>query len=238
MRVLIACEMSGVVRRAFRDRGHDAWSCDLLPSLDGSPYHLEGDVRDYLGGIPLECPIPWDMGLCFTPCTFSCNSGVRWLSHDGLIDAERLGRMKAGCDLFAACYHAPIERVAMENPVMHKYAREYLASLGVPAFTQSIQPWQFGHGEVKRTCLWLKNLPLLVPTEIVSGREARIHKMPPSKDRGMLRSITFEGIGRAMADQWGSLPIESELPAYCVGCGTAYGFHHKPGCREIGTNFN
>lgn len=199
MRALIACEFSGVVRRAFRDRGHDAWSCDLLPAADGSAYHLEYNAMDVL-------ELGWDLLIAHPPCTYLCNSGVRWLAPGGKLNPERHRAMMAACDLFARLYHAPIERVCVENPIMHKYARDCLQSAWkVPSFTRSIQPWQFGHGETKRTCLWLRNLPDLVPTEIVSGREARVHRMPPSKNRGLLRSITPHGIGEAMAEQWGKL---------------------------------
>lgn len=208
MRVLIACEFSGVVRRAFRARGHDAWSCDLLPAEDDSPFHFQRFAQDVIrqGG--------WDLLIAHPPCTYLCNSGVRWLSQDGKLVKQRHASMREAADLFAALYHAPIARVAIENPVMHKYARDYLQSAWkVPAFTQSIQPWQYGHGETKRTCLWLRGLPLLQATHRKGdlfcepepvGREARIHRLPPSEDRAKLRSITYAGIAEAMAEQWGN----------------------------------
>jgi hypothetical protein len=203
MRVLVGCETSGKVREAFRALGHDAWSCDLLPADDGSEFHLQKDVRDVIGCRGLysmgpQNPFHWDLGIFHPPCTRLCNSGVRWLHERNLWD-----ELQEGADLFAACLHAPIPRVAVENPVMHRHAKERIR--GYVEFTQSIQPWQFGHGEVKRTCLWLRNLPPLVPTQIVEGREARIHKASPGKDRWKLRSETYQGIADAMAQQWGNL---------------------------------
>lgn len=196
VRVLVACEFSGVVRRAFRARGHDAWSCDLLPAEDGSEFHLVGDCLKFVAG--------WDLLIAHPPCTYLCNSGVRWLSSGGKINPERHKLMQSACDLFAALYWADIPRIAIENPVMHKYARDYLASAWkVPTFTQSIQPWQFGHGEIKRTCLWLRGLDSLQPGEIVSGRTARVHRASPGPDRWKERSRTFEGVAKAMAEQWG-----------------------------------
>lgn len=191
MRVLVGCETSGKVREAFRSRGHDAWSCDLLPSDDGSRHHYQIDVREVMA-------MGWDLAIFHPPCTRLCNSGVRWLNERNLWN-----ELQEGADLFAACLNAPIPRVAVENPVMHRHAKERIA--GYVEFTQSIQPWQFGHGEVKRTCLWLRNLPPLVPTQVVEGREARIHKASPGADRWKLRSETYQGIADAMADQWGSL---------------------------------
>jgi hypothetical protein len=193
MRVLVGCETSGKVREAFRALGHDAWSCDLLPADDGSPHHHQRDVREIMH-------LEWDLGIFHPPCTRLCNSGVRWLNERNLWD-----ELQEGADLFAACLHAPIPRVAVENPVMHRHAKERIS--GYVEFTQSIQPWQFGHGEVKRTCLWLRNLPPLVPTQIVDGREARIHKASPGADRWKLRSETYAGIAAAMAEQWGNLAL-------------------------------
>lgn len=189
LRVLVGCESSGVVREAFRALGHDAWSCDILPAEDGSPYHFQGDVLEVLGQ-------GWDIGIFHPPCTRLCNSGVRWLAERNL-----WADMREGAEFFRALLNAPIPRIAVENPVMHKYAREIIGM----GHTQSIQPWQFGHGETKRTCLWLVNLPPLVPTDVVEGREARIHRMPPGPDRWRERSRTFTGIGAAMAAQWGGL---------------------------------
>lgn len=196
LNVLVGCESSGVVRRAFRAMGHNAWSCDLLPADDASPYHLNFDVRKAVRHGPGSYLwTGWDLAIFHPPCTRLCNSGVRWLSERNLWN-----ELDEAADLFSFCLNAPIPMVAVENPVMHKHAKERIG--GYVEFTQSIQPWQFGHGEVKRTCLWLKNLPSLEPTEIVDGREARIHKMPPSKDRWKQRSKTYEGVANAMAIQW------------------------------------
>lgn len=190
MRVLVACEFSGTVRRAFAARGHDAWSCDLLPSEDRSNKHIVGDARDLLND-------SWDLLMvAHPPCTRLCNSGVRWLAERDL-----WSELDEAADLFSAFWNAPIERIAVENPVMHRHAKERIRGYVRPA--QSVQPWQFGHGETKRTCLWLKNLPPLIPTSVVSGRLARVHRMPPGPDRWKERSRFFPGIAEAMADQWG-----------------------------------
>jgi hypothetical protein len=207
-RVLIGCETSGVVRRAFAARGHDAWSCDLLPSEDRSNRHIICDVRDLLND-------GWDMIAVFhPPCTRLCNSGVRWLHTPppGRTRDEMWAELDEGAGLFSAVWNAPCPRVAVENPVMHKHAKERIRGYQAPA--QTIQPWQFGHGETKATCLWLRGLPKLTPTEIVEGRTARVHRMPPGPDRWKERSRTFEGIAEAMADQWSAvLPGASEEAA-------------------------
>jgi hypothetical protein len=184
MRVLIACEFSGVVRRAFRGVGHDAWSCDLLPAEDGSPYHLVGDVLKRLHNLHK----PWDLMIAHPPCTHLAVSGARWWNDKQKEQAEAL-------DFVRALMDAPIYRIAIENPVSR-------ISTAIRKPDQIIQPWMFGHGETKATCLWLKNLPLLKPTCIVSGREPRIHHMPPGPDRWKERSRTYEGIAQAMAEQW------------------------------------
>lgn len=197
MRVLIACEFSGIVRRAFADRGHDAWSCDLLPAEDGSNRHLIGDARDHLHD-------GWDLLMvAHPPCTRLCNSGVRWLSVPpaGRTSEALWAELDTGAALFSAFWNAPIERIAVENPVMHKHAKQRIQNYQEPA--QSIQPWQHGHGETKRTCLWLKNLPTLVPTNIVAGRSARVHRTPPGPNRWRERSRFFTGVAQAMASQWG-----------------------------------
>ena len=182
MRVLVACEYSGVVRNAFIDKGHDAMSCDLLPSETPGP-HYQGPVQDILGD-------GWDLMIAHPPCTHLAVSGARWFAGKQAEQAEALAFVRL---LLAA----PIPRIALENPVS-------VISSRIRKPDQVIQPWQFGHGETKATCLWLKNLPKLVPTDIVEGREARIHKMPPSADRWKIRSRTFPGIAAAMANQWGS----------------------------------
>jgi hypothetical protein len=192
VRVLIACEFSGIVRRAFAARGHEAWSCDLLPSDDRTDFHIVGDARDILND-------GWDLLMvAHPPCTRLCNSGVRWLAERNLWP-----ELKDAADLFSAFWNAPIERICVENPVMHKHAKALIHNYLAPA--QSVQPWQFGHGETKRTCLWLRNLPKLTPTNLVDGREARVHRMPPGPNRWRERSRFFPGIADAMADQWGGL---------------------------------
>lgn len=171
MRVLVACEFSGTVRRAFAARGHDAWSCDLLLADDGSTRHIVGDARDLLGD-------GWDLMVAHPPCTRLCNSGVRWLEERNLWDD-----LDEAAALFSAFWNAPIDRIAVENPVMHGHAKQRIVNYRAPA--QSIQPWQFGHGETKRTCLWLKGLSPLRPTNIVSGREQRVHRMRPVQTDGV-----------------------------------------------------
>lgn len=198
-RVLVACEFSGTVRNAFLSSGHDAWSCDLLPSDDGSNRHIVGDARDLLGE-------GWDLLIvAHPPCTRLCNSGVRWLSvpPPGKTVDDMRNELEEGAALFSAFWNAPIARIAVENPVMHRHAKALIENYQPPA--QSVQPWQFGHGEVKRTCLWLKGLPPLAPTDVVAGREARVHRMSPGPDRWKERSRFFAGIAAAMADQWGRL---------------------------------
>lgn len=196
LRVLIACEFSGIVREAFATLGHDAWSCDLLPTeIPGQ--HFQQDVLPVLEQ-------RWDLLIAHPPCTFLCNSGVRWMVSKGVLDLGRLNAMKIGCDLFGAFYHAKhIKHRAVENPVMHHYAADYLQDKWqVPKFTCSYQPWQHGHGEVKRSCLWLHNLPPLEPSEIVSGRDPKVHHASPGPNRGRERSRTLKGVARAMATQW------------------------------------
>lgn len=207
MRVLIACEFSGVVRRAFATRGHDAWSCDLLPAEDRSNRHIVGDAREILND-------GWDMLAVFhPPCTRLCNSGVRWLANPppGKTVAQMDQELKEGAELFSALWNAPIERVAVENPIMHKHAKVLIRNYAPPA--QTIQPWQFGHGEVKATSLWLRGLPKLTPTEIVAGRTPRVHRASPGPDRWKERSRTFTGIAEAMADQWGGYAVEQARAA-------------------------
>lgn len=201
-RILVACEFSGIVRDAFLARGYDAWSCDLLPDENRSNRHITGDAREYLND-------GWDLLIvAHPPCTRLCNSGVRWLSKPppGRTKVEMWAELDEGAALFSAFWNAPIERVAVENPVMHRHAKERIKGYREPA--QSVQPWQYGHGETKRTCLWLKNLPPLVPTDIVDGRTARVHRMPPGPDRWKERSRFFPGIAAAMADQWGQTVVQ------------------------------
>lgn len=183
MRVLVACEYSGVVRDAFIRAGHDAMSCDLLPTESSGP-HYQGDVRDVLD-------YPWDLMIAHPPCTHLSVSGARHF------DAKRLdGRQQAAVSFFLKLARAGIARIAIENPVC------IISSLWRKP-DQVIQPWQFGHGETKATCLWLKGLPQLRSTQVVEGREERVHRMPPSAGRWKERSRTYAGIAEAMADQWG-----------------------------------
>ena len=190
MKVLVGCEISGIVRDAFKARGHDAWSCDIQPSP--SPFHIHGDVRDAIdmGG--------WDLGIFHPPCTRLCNSGVRWLHERGLWD-----EMVEAAQLFLDCLNAPIARVAVENPVMHGHAIKIIERKA--DFT--VQPWQFGDNFSKRTCFWTRGLPDLVPTSDLDGSTARhaVHRAPPSKNRAQIRSQTYPGMAAAMAEQWGSL---------------------------------
>lgn len=199
MKVLIACEFSGIVRRAFEEQGHDAWSCDLLPAEDKSNKHIIGDARDHLHE-------GWDLLAVFhPPCTRLCNSGVRWLhkAPPGKTLEQMWDELDEAAELFSAFWNAPIERKCIENPVMHKHAKERIRNYR--EFAQSVQPYEYGHPETKRTCLWLDNLPPLKPTNIVDGREARVHRTPPGPNRWKERSRFFPGIAQAMAQQWGSL---------------------------------
>ena len=183
MRVLVACEFSGVVRNAFIARGHDAWSCDLLPT-EGSPKkHFTCDVK-------LVLHMPWDLMIAHPPCTHLAVSGGRWFKN-------KKKEQEAALNFVWRLMSAPIPRIALENPVS-------IISSRIRKPDQIIQPWQFGHGETKATCLWLKNLPKLVPTDIVPGREAKVHRAPPSPDRWKIRSRTYPGIAKAMAAQWGA----------------------------------
>ena len=187
MRVLVACEYSGRARQAFRDRGHDAWSCDLLPAEDGSKFHIQGDARPLLRE-------RWDIVIAHPTCTRLTNSGVRWL-HERQLWQE----LEQAAEFFRDCLNANADGVAVENPIPHKYALQLIGR----DYDQIIQPWQFGHGETKATCLWLNGLPKLTPTNIVEGREARVHRMSPGPDRWKERSRTYQGIADAMAEQWG-----------------------------------
>ena len=189
MKILVACEFSGIVRSAFNSiHGNYAISCDLLPPEDGmTDYHYQGDVRDILND-------GWDMMIFHAPCTYLCNSGVRWL-HER---PERWEAMREAAEFFKMLLDAPIEKIAGENPIMHKYAREIVGR----KYDQIIQPYDFGHPESKATCLWLKNIPPLQATNKVNGREQRVWKESPSPTRWMERSRTFPGIAMAMAEQW------------------------------------
>ena len=180
MKVLVACEFSGIVRDAFLEKGHEAVSCDLLPTENKGP-HYQGDVRDIIED-------GWDMMIAHPPCTHLAVSGARWFK-------DKLEEQREALDFVRLLLNAPIEKIALENPIS-------IISTRVCKPTQIIQPWMFGHGETKATCLWLKNLPKLEPTDVVEGRENRVHRMAPSKDRWKNRSRTYTGIAKAMADQW------------------------------------
>ncbi len=186
MNILIACDESQVVTNAFRKLGHEAYSCDILDCSGGHPeWHLKGDVRNYLDQ-------EWDMVIAFPPCTDLCVSGARWFKQK-IAD----GRQQKSVAFFNLFTRLTCDHVSIEQPVgimSSKYRKP----------DQIIQPWQFGHGETKSTCLWLKGLPKLKPTNIVEGREPKIWKMAPSDDRAKLRSKTYQGIADAMADQWTS----------------------------------
>lgn len=195
MRVLVACEFSGTVRDAFAARGHDAWSCDLLPT-ERPGNHIQGDVLEVINE-------GWDLMIAHPPCTYLSNSGVGWLFKN----YDRWSDMARGSMFFKACLNANVERIAVENPIPHKYALQIIGR----RYDQIVQPYQFGHTESKATCLWLKNLPPLMSRlnmqVIMSGMHKRdtqrLHYLPPGPERAKLRSKTFQGIANAMAEQWG-----------------------------------
>ena len=187
-RVLVACEYSGAVRDAFVKAGHFAMSCDLLPTEVPGP-HYQGDVFDIVND-------GWDLMVAHPPCTRLCNSGVRWLNERNL-----WSEMEEAAHFFKLLLNSKIRHIAIENPIMHKYAAEIIGRKA----DQIVQPWMFGHGETKATGFWLKNLPKLNPTNIVSGRDQRIWLLPPGPERWKERSRTFSGIASAMADQWGGV---------------------------------
>ena len=184
MRVLVACEFSGIVRDAFRAKGFDAWSCDILPTDADSRWHIQGDVLSILDD-------GWDLMIAHPPCTHLAVSGAR---HFAAKIAD--GRQDQALEFVRALMAAKIKHKAIENPIS-------IISTRIRKPDQIIHPWMFGHGETKATCLWLENLPHLVPTNVVDGREARIHRMAPSPDRWRERSKTYAGIAEAFADQWG-----------------------------------
>lgn len=199
MKVLVACEESQEVCKAFRKLGHKAYSCDILPCSGGHPeWHIQGDVLEQLDK-------GWDMMIAHPPCTYLSNSGVSWLHKD----KSRWAKMEEGALFFKALLSAKIHYIAIENPIMHKYAKKIIGA----DKTQVIQPWMFGHREKKATCLWLKNLPKLEATTdlkhetdaLPKNQQQRLHYLPPSKDRAKIRSKTYPGIAQAMAEQWGIL---------------------------------
>lgn len=187
MKILIACEESQIVTKAFRDNGHEAYSCYILPTSGEHPeWHIQGNVLPRLKQ-------QWDMVIAFPPCTHLASSGARWFK-----EKRADGRQQEAIKFFLKFTTPNAKRWAIENPIG-------IMSTEFRKPTQIIQPWEFGHGETKATCLWLNGLPPLVPTDIVEGREQRIWKMGPSPDRAKLRSKTFSGIAKGMADQWGGI---------------------------------
>lgn len=189
MKVLIACEFSGIVRDAFIARGHDAISCDLLPTERPGP-HIQQDVREVLG------QMHFDLVIAHPPCTYLANSANKHL----YLEADREQKAQEAAKFFRFLLNCGAARVCVENPIM-RHAEERVGRKP----DQIIQPWQFGHGETKATCLWLKGLPKLVPTNIVEGRTARVHRESPGPNRWKNRSRTYQGIADAMAEQWGSV---------------------------------
>ena len=184
MKVLVACEYSGIVRDAFAAKGHDAWSCDILPT-ESPGNHFQGDVLEHLDK-------GWDLMIAHPPCTHLAVSGARWFTEG----KKPWSLQEEALDFVRKLLDAPIDKIALENPIS-------VISTKIKKPTQIIQPYQFGHGERKSICLWLNNLPKLKSTNLVEGREQRIWKMPPSKNRSKLRSLFYTGIAQAMADQWG-----------------------------------
>lgn len=182
MRVLVACEFSGIVRDAFIARGHDAWSCDILPTEKPGP-HIQDDVLKHISD-------GWDMMIAHPPCTHLAVSGARWFK-------DKIHEQNLAIDFFIALADASIPKVAVENPIS-------IMSTVYRKPDQIIQPWWFGHGETKATCLWLRGLPKLHPTKVVDGRYGRVHRMPPGPERWRERSRTYQGIADAMAEQWGT----------------------------------
>jgi hypothetical protein len=193
VRVLVACEFSGTVRGAFAKKGHDAWSCDLLPT-EKPGQHIQGDVLEILND-------GWDLMIAHPPCTYLSNSGVHWLHRQ----EGRWEKMREGSEFFKKLLTADIPKICVENPIMHKYAKEIIGA----DKTQTVQPYMFGEDASKATCLWLKNLPPLVPTNLIKKKRyanqtpSGQNKLGPSEDRWKLRSITYQGIADAMAEQWG-----------------------------------
>lgn len=192
LKVLVACEYSGAVRDSFLTLGHDALSCDLLPTDTPGP-HYQGDIRDLLDDT-------WDLMVAFPPCTYLCSSGMHWTTRgkrDPQLTEDALSFVKLLLD-------APIPHIALENPIG-------VISSRIRKPDCIIQPWQFGHPETKATCLWLKNLPVLQPTNVVEGREQRVWKLPPGPDRWKIRSQTFPGIAKAMAEQWSNFILNESI---------------------------
>lgn len=211
LRVLVACEESQVVCKAFRALGHEAYSCDILPCSGGHPeWHIQDDVNNHLED-------GWDLAIFHPPCTYLANSGVSHLyNKDKTINTDRWQKMKEAARFFQHLWLCNIPRICVENPIMHKHGK-YEAGIAqcydTPEFKQVVQPWMFGHMEQKATCLWLRNLPKLKPTNNVreemlklpANKRQRLHYLPPSEDRQRIRSTTFSGLAQAMASQWSNL---------------------------------
>ena len=193
MNVLVACEFSGIVSKAFRDRGHDVWSCDLINTDGDKSHHVIADVRKITF-------LPWDMVIAFPPCTYLCNSGVSWLERE----PGRKAKMVEASEFFKHFLNLPVEKIVVENPIPHKYGQ-------LPKYNQIVHPYMFGHKERKATCLWLKGVPKLVETNNVYEEmlklpkklSQRLHWASPSENRWKIRSTTFQGLANAMAEQWG-----------------------------------
>ena len=200
MKILIACEFTQIITNEFRERGHDAYSCDIIPTEGNPDFHIQDNVLRHLNE-------NWDMMIAHPPCTFLCNSGVHWLSKD----PDRWDKLQLAAEFFNRLAEAPISKICIENPIPHKYAKQKLKS----KYRQIIQPYQYGHGEQKATCLWLKNLPMLHHTSntydwdnlqyknIITERKQRIANISPGPNRSKERSRTYTGIAKAMALQWG-----------------------------------
>lgn len=209
-RVLVACEFSGTVSAAFRQRGFESYSCDLLPTEGDPRWHIRGDA------IEAAYSLPWDLMIGHPECTYLANSGAKHLyagmKAENGPDPARWANMGAAALFFLTLWRAPVRHIALENPIMLGHPRRLF---GIPDPAQVIQPWEYGHGETKATCLWLKNLPPLSATNRVEGREGRVWKMAPGPERKKERSRTFAGIAGAMADQWGGyLQSLHDLPRH------------------------
>lgn len=195
MNVLVACECGGRVKTAFRNKGHNAWSCDLKPSeINGDIYHFQCDIRELLK----EAPI-WDLMIAHPDCTFLANSGARWLFEK----EGRWEQLRQAAEFFNFLRNQDIPRIAIENPQPHKWATELIGH-----YDQKVQPWWFGEGETKGICLWLKNLPPLIATYVHSGRVPRVHYEPPGENQKTNRARTYRGLAEAMAEQWSILALE------------------------------